>query len=187
MMDSNSAPATPVEENTTAGEQDPWATLAAAAGEEVPAEATAESESSSTPSTEPISVSHAEGETFTMPETAAPPSQKNEFLTAVSNLGSVISAKAQEVDQQHQVSEKLANVTEATKKKTGEINDKYQVSEKWSNLTRTVSVKVEQVKENPKTQEATENVKKSLAGATSWMSQKFSQLKTPSNNGGSNQ
>ncbi len=122
-----------------------------------------------------------------MPETAAP-SQKNEFLTAVSNLGSVISAKAQEVDQQHHVSEKLASVTEATKKKTGEINDKYQVSEKWSNLTRTVSVKVEQVKENPKTQETAENVKKSLAGATSWMSQKFSQMKTPSNNnGGSNQ
>jgi len=189
MMDSTaSAPATPVEDNVAAGEQDPWATLAAAAGEEPPSEAAPApaAESSTNPSTEPIAVSHAEGETFSMPETNAPP-PKNEFLTAVTNLGSVITAKAQEVDQQHHVTEKLASVKLATAAKTGEINEKYQVSEKWSNLTRTMSVKVEKVKEDPKTKEATENVKKSLAGASSWVSQKFQAIKTPpSNNGGSN-
>ena len=189
MMDSTaSAPATSVEDNVAGGEQDPWATLAAAAGEESPSEAApaAAAESSTNPSTEPIAVSHAEGETFSMPETNAPP-PKNEFLTAVTNLGSVITAKAQEVDQQHHVTEKLASVKLATAAKTGEINEKYQVSEKWSNLTRTMSVKVEKVKEDPKTKEATENVKKSLAGASSWVSQKFQAIKTPpSNNGGSN-
>ena len=181
-MDSTTTPATPVEEKA-AGEQDPWATLAAAAGEEPPSAADAAPASNNN---NDVSTSHAEGETFTMPETNAP-SQKNEFLTAMTNLGSVISAKAQEVDEQHHVSEKLAGVKEATKKKTGEINEKYQVSEKWSSLTRKMSVKVEQVKEDPKTKEATENVKKSLAGASSWLSQKFDQMKTgPPNNGGAN-
>ena len=180
MMDSSTTPATPVEEKA-AGEQDPWATLAAAAGEEPPSAADAAPASNNND----VSTSHAEGETFTMPETNTP-SQKNEFMTAMTNLGSVISAKAQEVDEQHHVSEKLANAKEATKKKTGEINEKYQVSEKWSSLTRKVSVKVEQVKEDPKTKEATENVKKSLAGASSWFSQKFEQMKTPPNNGGAN-
>lgn len=168
MMDSSngSAPPTPVE-------QDSWATLAAAAGEEPP--------SSKNPSTEPIAVSHAEGETFTMPETNAP-SQKNEFLTAMSNLGSVISAKAKEVDQQHHVSEKWGNVTAATKQKTGEINEKYHVSEKWSHLTKSVSVKVERVKEDPKTKDATENVKRSLAGASSWVSERLQAIKKPPSN-----
>lgn len=178
MMDSSaSAPTTSVEDNT-GGEQDPWATLAAAAGEE-PSTTTA------TPSTEPVSVSHAEGETFTMPDTNTnTTSKKDEFLTAVSNLGSVITAKAHEVDQQHHVSEKWGNTVAATKQKTDAINEKYQVSEKWGNLTRTVSVKVEKIKEDPKTKEATENVKKGLVGASSWVSQKFQAMKTGGGNSG---
>ena len=187
MMDSTngSAPPTPAEENEGGGEQDPWATLAAAAaGEENSAAAAAAEESTSTPSTEPISVSHAEGETFSMPETNAPP--KNEFLTAVTNLGSVIKEKAAEVDQQHHVSEKWGNVTATTKQKTGEINEKYQVSEKWGSLTKAVSVKVQTVKEDPKTKETTENVKRSLAGAGSWVSQRLQAIQKPPNNGGQN-
>lgn len=164
---SNSAPPTPVDD--VGGEQDPWETLAAAAGE-TPA--------ASTPSTEPISVSHAEGETFTMPEANAP-TQKNEFLTAMSNLGNVITAKAQEVDQQHHVSEKWGNVKSATKQKTDEINDKYHVSEKWSNFTTSVTAKVDQVKEDPKTKEATDKVKRSLDGAKTWVSRRLQDINKP--------
>lgn len=113
-------------------------------------------------------LTHTEGETFTMPQTNT--SQTNnarasEILTALSNLGSVISTKAREVDQQtgistkvadfkanvnekYHVSEKWGNFTAATRQKTHEIDEKYHVSEKWSNLRGRVAARVEKIKED---------------------------------------
>ena len=115
----------------------------------------------STTSSEDVKVTHSEGETFTMPQPDASNTRANEFLAAMSNLGSVISTKAREVDQQTGISTKVANVNEkyhvsekwgnfttATKQKTQEIDEKYHVKDKWSNLTSSVAAKLEQIKED---------------------------------------
>ena len=100
-----------------------------------------------------------------MPQPDASNTRANEFLAAMSNLGSVISTKAREVDQQtgistkvstkvanvnekYHVSEKWGNFTTATKQKTQEIDEKYHVKDKWSNLTSSVAAKLEQIKED---------------------------------------
>lgn len=177
------------------------------------AEDVGEEEEPSTTSTtmsEDVVVTHSEGETFTMPQSDAAHTtntRATEFLAAMSNLGSVISTKAREVDQQagistkvanvnekYHVSEKWSNFTTATKQKTLEIDEKYHVKDKWSNLTSSVAARVEQIKEDRRKRIeesadmtggsrnnkllARENVLKSLNGATAWVSQRFQGIRT---------
>eukprot|EP00984_Skeletonema_dohrnii_P021724 scaffold10919_cov81-Skeletonema_dohrnii-CCMP3373.AAC.1 len=139
------------------GEADLWAATAIENVEE-------EEEPPATTTSEDITVTHAEGETFTMPQTDTAQTSNtpaNEFLAAMSNLGSVISTKAREVDQQtgiskkvanvnekYHVSEKWSNLTTVTKQKTLEIDEKYQVADKWSNLSSSVAARLEQIKED---------------------------------------
>ena len=142
------------------GAADLWAATAIANVEEEEEE----EPPATTTTSEDITVTHAEGETFTMPQTDTSQTSNtpaNEFLAAMSNLGSVISTKAREVDQQtgiskkvanvnekYQVSEKWSNLTTVTKQKTLEIDEKYQVADKWSNLTSSVAARLEQIKED---------------------------------------
>jgi hypothetical protein len=181
-----------VDSSSGGGGDDPWATAAVVdegdGREEEPPGTT---------------VTHSQGETFTMPQTdTASTTNTHEFLAAMSNLGSVISAKAREVDQRtgistkvadvnekYHVSEKWGNLTTATKQKTHEINEKYHVADKWSNLTSSVAARVEQIKEDRRKRLeeteavggsnnnnyvlARENVIKSLNVATTWVSQRI--------------
>jgi hypothetical protein len=151
-------------------------------------------------------VTHSQGESFTMPQTeTASINNAHDFFAALSNLGSVISAKAREVDQRtgvstkvadvnekYHVSEKWGNLTTATKQKTHEINEKYHVADKWSNLTSSVAARVEKIKEDRRKRleeaeavggqnnnygVARENVIKSLNMATTWVSQRIQGIK----------
>ena len=137
------------------GAEDPWAAT------DISNVHVGEEDSPTSTSSEDVKVSHSEGETFTMPQPDASNTRANEFLAAMSNLGSVISTKAREVDQQTGISTKVANVNEkyhvsekwgnftaATKQKTQEIDEKYHVKDKWSNLTSSVAAKLEQIKED---------------------------------------
>ena len=156
--DQAAAPAQVGDEQSSSGGgggADPWAATdisnVQVGEEELPAATTSED----------VKVTHSEGETFTMPQPDASNTRANEFLAAMSNLGSVISTKAREVDQQTGISTKVANVNEkyhvsekwenfttATKQKTQEIDEKYHVKDKWSNLTSSVAAKLEQIKED---------------------------------------
>ncbi len=114
-----STPPAPVEDEQESHEGGEGA--AVGVGEEEEPSAT------TTTTSEDVLVTHSEGETFTMPQTDVAHTtntRANEFLAAMSNLGSVISIKAREVDQNTGISTKVANV-----------NEKYHVSEKWSNFT----------------------------------------------------
>lgn len=163
---------------------DPWASAATGAtGEEA--------------------LTHNEGETFTMPEInntqAAGATRKDEIISALSNLGSVISAKAREVDQQagistkvanvnerYHVSEKWGNLTEATRQKTQEINERYHVADKWTNFRGNVAARVEEMKENrrKRLEEAggegtnNNNLADKLNGASMWVSQRIQGLRS---------
>ena len=168
------------------GGEDPWASAAAPPGDGEGA------------------LTHNEGETFSMPQThnstTASPTRANEILTALSNLGSVISAKAREVDQQAGISTKVADVnqkyhvsekwhgfTEATRQKSQEINEKYLVSEKWTNFRGSVAARVEQMKEDrrKRMEEASGdagaeggNLATKLNGATTWVSQRIQSIRS---------
>ena len=170
--------------NAASSGGDPWAssTATGATGEEA--------------------LTHNEGETFTMPETnntAAAATRKDEIISALSNLGSVISAKAREVDQQagistkvadvnerYHVSEKWGNLTEATRQKTQEINERYHVADKWTNFRGTVAARVEEMKENRRKRleetggEGTNNnnLAEKLNGASMWVSQRIQGIRT---------
>ena len=122
---------------------DPWAVLAAAAGEEAPAPEPETQQSESSQQTEKAvddkpSTSFAQGETFSMPQTQSPyqagpiPIEGLSLLGSqiqshASNLSRTLSAKFQEVDAKHGISQK---VTEA--KHT--VEEKYHISEKMSNF-----------------------------------------------------
>ncbi len=198
METDQATPPAPVED-----EQESSGGVAVDAGEE-------ESSAAAATTSEDVIVTHSEGETFTMPQTDASHTtntRANEFLAAMSNLGSVISTKAKEVDQQagistkvanvnekYHVSEKWSNFTTATKQKTLEIDEKYHVKDKWSNLTSNVAARVEQIKEDRRKRMeesadptggsknnnmlARENVMKSLNGASAWVSQRIQGIRT---------
>ena len=197
-MDDETAQHQPAGDEESSGGRggDPWtsptATAAVEEGKEVPA---------TTSEDGIMMVTHSEGETFTMPQSDTTNTRANEFLTSMSNLGSIISTKAREVDQQtgistkvadvnekYHVSEKWVNFTTVTKQKTLDINEKYHVADKWSNLTSTMAARVKQIKEDrrKRLEEATdaeggsnnnnlarENVIKSLNGVTVWVSQRI--------------
>lgn len=187
MDESNQRPPTQ-EEGASSAEVasggDPWAssTATGATGEEA--------------------LTHNEGETFTMPETnnpAAAATRKDEIISALSNLGSVISAKAKEVDQQagistkvadvnerYHVSEKWGNLTEATRQKTQEINERYHVADKWTNFRGSVAARVEQMKENRRKRleeaggegNSNNNLADKLNGASMWVSQRIQGIRS---------
>ena len=156
--DQAAPPAQVGDEQVSSGEggaaEDPWAATDISAvdvGEEEPPATT---------------TSHSEGETFTMPDASHTTNTRaNEFLAAMSNLGSVITTKTQEIDEKYHVkdsistkvatvnekyhvSEKWGSFTTATKQKTQEIDAKYHVKDKWSNLTSSMAAKLEQIKED---------------------------------------
>jgi len=158
---------------------DPWASAATGAtGEEA--------------------LTHNEGETFTMPETnntAAGATRKDEIMSALSNLGSVISQAGisnpsalgwfADVNERYHVSEKWGNLTEATRQKTQEINERYHVADKWTNFRGSVTARVEEMKENrrKRLEEAggegtNNNLAEKLNGASMWVSQRIQGIRS---------
>ena len=134
--------------NAVDDDADPWAVLAAAAGEEAPTPEAETQKSESSQPTETItddqpSTSFAQGETFSMPQTHSPyqpgpiPIEGLSLLGSqiqshASNLSRTLSTKFQEVDAKHGITQK---VTEAK----NNVEEKYHISEKMSNFhTRVV-------------------------------------------------
>jgi hypothetical protein len=122
-----SATETEIPENATTvdEEADPWALLAAAAGEEAPQPppSTQQSDSGEQPST-----SFAQGETFSMP----PPTQSPEGLslltsvqTHASTLSRTLSTKLQQMDARHGISQKVSHVK-------SHVEERYHVTEKMN-------------------------------------------------------
>jgi len=123
-----------------ASEADPWAIMAKAAGEDAhptaassTAPATTNNNDTSAKTAVPAvsassqggepTLTHAEGETFTMPGTE----QQNNNSQSGGSLADQIKGKIQEVDAKTGISTKAS-----------EINEQYHISEKWSNFQTTV-------------------------------------------------
>ena len=154
--------------NDNSDEADPWAVLAAAAGEDAPPPAPAASESTPhtsaetavpatavPPSTqhniiETTTLEHHEGETFSMP-THEPPSLASQIRSSTANLTSTLSHKIQEVDTKTGISTK-----------TKELDDQYHISEKWSTFQTNVIIPTT-TKTVEKTKEVSTSVKEKVA------------------------
>mmetsp|Transcript_15852 Transcript_15852/g.28524 ORF Transcript_15852/g.28524 Transcript_15852/m.28524 type:complete len:383 (+) Transcript_15852:53-1201(+) len=136
------------EDAAVATDVDPWAVLAAAAGEEAPAPSPP-----STPSNDddgavtppavatavaitdhqpPITLAHAQGETFTMPtanegnDKQQPlPSLAAQIQSSTANLSTVLSTKIHEVDAATGLSTKVTT-------KARVVDEQYHITEKWS-------------------------------------------------------
>ena len=157
--------------NDNSNETDPWAVLAAAAGEDAPAPVASESDSapptsaetaipttSVPPSTkhnivETTTLEHHEGETFSMPtdQQNEPPSLASQIRSSTANLTSTLSHKIQEVDTKTGISTK-----------TKELNDQYHISEKWSTFQTNVIIPTT-TKTVEKTKEVSTSVKEKVA------------------------
>lgn len=121
-------------------EEDPWAVLAAAAGEEAPKPEQSQTTSEPTPAAEiqqeehVVSTSFAQGETFSMPQTQSPYQSGPNPIEGISLLGSqlqsqvgalsrTLSTKLQQVDAKHEITRKVSDAR-------NNVNERYQISEK---------------------------------------------------------
>jgi len=148
-------------------EQDPWAVLAAAAGEEAPAPSPPAPPASSPPAdavdgavatavaveAPPVTVAHAEGETFAMPgaNDDGKPSLVAQIQSSTADLSAVLSSKVQEIDAKTGIS---------TRAKT--VDEQYHITEKWSEFQNNV-IKPTTAKTVERTKEVTAGVKEKVA------------------------
>jgi len=149
---------------------DPWAVLAAAAGEEAPAPsppsnnddiATAVAISDQQP---PITLAHAQGETFTMPTTnegndnhhqqQQQPSLAAQIQSSTANLSTALSTKIHEVDAATGLSTKVSTRARV-------VDEQYHITEKWSAFHTNV-LKPTTSKTIEKTKEVSSTVKEKL-------------------------
>jgi len=165
------------EESAVAADVDPWAVLAAAAGEEAPAPtppsdnndgivtppavATAVAITDRQP---PITLAHAQGETFTMPTTnegndnqqqqQQHPSLAAQIQSSTANLSTVLSTKIHEVDAATGISTKVSTRARV-------VDEQYHITEKWSAFHTNV-LKPTTSKTIEKTKEVSSTVKEKL-------------------------
>lgn len=137
-------------------DQDPWAIMAKAAGEEIPPAAAEPSQDAAGSAPGVVQTSHAEGETFSMDvdPASAPAGDFRASLAATvqastqflqSKIHEVdekagISLKLKEVDEQHHISEKLGSFNEKivkpTTEKTKEVTEKVKpsIQQGWGSI-----------------------------------------------------
>lgn len=169
-------------------EADPWAVLAAAAGEEAPTPAAAapspttttaaaDATSPSEPSIAPIettTLAHAEGETFTMPTTTndnnKPPlaalssAISSKIHEVDTNIG--LSTKVRSIDEQYQISQKLSDFNENISTKARSVDEQYHISQKLSEFNENV-LKPTTAKTVEKTKEVSSSVKEKVGPTVS--------------------
>ncbi|EED93359.1 predicted protein [Thalassiosira pseudonana CCMP1335] len=159
---------------TTDDNADPWAVLAAAAGTSphpnnndntnTPPTITA------TEQTQP-SLSHAEGEVFSMPTTAEQQPTNglaalgSQIQSSAATIGHVLSSKIREVDAKHGVSTKV----QTTKHN---LNEQYHISEKWNEFQTNVWTPVS-TKTVEKTREVTQVVGERVAPMIGGLTEKI--------------
>ena len=184
--DDKGTPAGDAADAAANNEADPWAVLAAAAGEEAPAAAspspttTAAADTATTPADSSISpletttLAHAEGETFTMPTT--PNGNGNDKISSIvaqvqskihevdSNIG--LSTKVRSIDEQYQISQKLSEFNEHISTKARSVDEQYHISQKLSEFNENV-LKPTTAKTVEKTKEVSSSVKEKVGPTVS--------------------
>jgi len=129
---------------------DPWAVLAAAAGEDAPPPVnnTADTAVPIPPATE---LTHTEGENFSMPGNVDSSQQQQQQSSGIlASFTTNLSHKIEEIDAKTGIS-----------KKSAELNDQYHISEKWSSFNEKV-IKPTTEKTVAKTNEVKEKVAPSV-------------------------
>lgn len=137
---SNATAEAPSSATTDNEDEDPWAVLAAAAGEEAPKPEQSQPASDPTPAAEipqeehTVSTSFAQGETFSMPQTQSPYHSGPIPIEGISLLGSqlqsqvgaltrTLSTKLQQVDAKHGITQKVSDAR-------NNVNERYHITEK---------------------------------------------------------